>query len=114
MHENEIVQVYAAADLTEAHFLRNMLADGGIEARVVGERTSTLGLPVGEEAAPCLWVHQRDEETARQLLVQWEKTRAKPRPSPKSGGGWTCTVCGERVDDEFELCWNCQNPRKPY
>ena len=114
MHESEIVQVYSAADLSQAHFLRNMLADAGIEARVVGERTSTLGLPVGEEAAPCVWVHHRDEQAARQLLVDWERTQAKPHPDEEPTSGWKCTACGEMVDEDFELCWNCQNPRKPY
>jgi hypothetical protein len=23
-------------------------------------------------------------------------------------------ACGEMVDDDFDLCWNCQNPRTPY
>ena len=114
MDESEIVQVYAAADLSQAHFLRNMLADAGIEARVVGEVASTLGLPAGDEAAPCVWVHQRDEQAARKLLVEWEATHARPHPDEDVITGWKCSACGEMVDEEFDLCWNCQNPRKPY
>jgi rubrerythrin len=24
---------------------------------------------------------------------------------------WKCTVCGEGVDDQFEVCWNCQRQK---
>ena len=114
MHEDEIVQVYSAADASQAHFLCNMLADAGIEARIVGEVASTLGIPAGDEAAPCLWVHRRDEKTARQLLTKWEHIHAKPHPEKESRPQWRCAACGAKVDDNFELCWNCQNPREPY
>ena len=114
MNDHEIVQVYSAADLSQAHFLRNMLADAGIEARVVGEIASTLGLPAGDEAAPCVWVHRRDEEVALRLLAEWEYTHARPHPDEKPSSGWKCASCGEMVEDDFELCWNCQNPRQPY
>ena len=114
MHENEIVQVYAAADLSQAHFLRNMLTDAGIEARVVGEVTSTLGLPAGEEAAPHVWVHQRDEAAARKLLGEWEQVHARPHPDEETTTGWKCPTCGEMVDEDFDVFWNCQNPLKPY
>ncbi len=25
---------------------------------------------------------------------------------------WKCTHCGETVDETFEICWNCTNPRE--
>ncbi|MDQ2920563.1 MAG: hypothetical protein M3R52_02950 [Acidobacteriota bacterium] len=25
---------------------------------------------------------------------------------------WICTVCGEQVDEEFHVCWNCQTERE--
>lgn len=114
MNDDEIVQIYSAADAGQAHFLSNMLADAGIESRVVGEVASNLGIPAGEEAAPCVWVHHRDEEAARQILVQWEQTHAKSHPETEPKADWKCPSCGEMVDEDFDLCWNCQNPRKPY
>jgi len=37
MGDNDVVQVYVAQQPQQAHFLCNLLADSGIEARVVGE-----------------------------------------------------------------------------
>ena len=24
---------------------------------------------------------------------------------------WTCTKCGERIEDQFDSCWRCSSPR---
>ncbi len=24
---------------------------------------------------------------------------------------WTCTKCGERLEDQFDRCWKCQTPK---
>ena len=114
MQESEIVNVYLAGTLVEAEFLRNMLSDAGIESRVVGAGSVMAGMLPHEEATPCLWVHGADEVRARQLLAEFEKNLAKPHSDEEPATGWKCTACGEMVDEDFELCWNCQNPRKPY
>ena len=88
MHDDEPVEVYLAANSHHAHFVSNMLADAGIEARAVGE-VSTLGVRPGEESGPCLWVRRRDKERARQILEEWDRTNARqssesPRPRTRS------------------------------
>jgi rubrerythrin len=114
MHESEIVNVYLAGTLVEAEFLRNVVSDAGIESRVVGAGSVMAGMLPHEEHTPCLWVHRSDESRARQLLADFEKNRARPRSESEPSETWKCAACGELVDDDFELCWNCQNPRKPY
>ncbi|HLJ12108.1 MAG TPA: DUF2007 domain-containing protein [Planctomycetaceae bacterium] len=115
MQDDEIVEVYSAADLAQAYFLRTLLGNEGIEARVVGDKISTgLGLPPVGETAPCLWVRKTDEAKARELLAEFERVHARPHPENEPRSTWKCTACGEMVDDELDLCWNCQNPRKPY
>ena len=115
MHDDDIVEVYKAGELGEAYFLRDMLGNAGIEARVVGDSISTgLGLPPVGESAPSLWVRRTDEKQARELLTEYEKVHARPHSDEESRPAWKCSACGELVDDDFELCWNCQNPRKPY
>jgi hypothetical protein len=87
MHDDEPVEVYLAANSHHAHFVSNMLADAGIEARVVGE-ISTLGVRPGEESGPCLWVRRRDKDRARQILQEWYRVSARgervnpPAPNP--------------------------------
>lgn len=114
MHDEDIVEVYAAGDLAEAHFLHNMLADAGIEARVVGDAIATLGYPPGGRATPRLWVRPADEAQARQLIGDWEKVHARPHFDDEPRTAWKCSACGELVEEDFDLCWNCQNPRQPY
>lgn len=118
MDENdaELVEVYSAADIAEAHFLQSMLEDAGIKARVVGDTLSGLP-PLGEVVAPRVWVFQSDEAVAKELLVEFERVHRRPHldaEDDRPAETWTCPTCGEAVEADFELCWNCQTPRKPY
>jgi rubrerythrin len=111
----EIVEVYAAADVTEAHFLRDLLAENGIEARVVGESLQGGLIPTGDlEIAPRLWVFRHDEARATELLKAYERIHTRPHGDEEPANTWKCPTCSETVEEEFELCWNCQTPRKPY
>jgi hypothetical protein len=115
MHADDVVEVYIAADAPQAYFLRNMLVDAGITAEVLGGTvTSSLGLPAGVEAAPSVLVHKADEARARELLTEWEKLHRQPHRDDEPRPAWKCPTCGELVDQDYELCWNCQTPRVPY
>jgi hypothetical protein len=115
MQPNDAVNVYLARDLLEAEFLHNLLTDAGIESFVIGGATAILAevIPLAARA-PCLWVRQADETRAREFLADYERRRREPHSNDESTTTWKCGVCGELVDDEFDLCWNCQNPRRPY
>lgn len=115
MHDDDVVEVYAAADLGQAHFLRDMLANAGIDARVVGDSISAgLGFPPVGESAPCVWVRRADEAKARELLEEFEKVHARPHPETDPRPAWRCPSCGEMVEADFDVCWNCQKPRHAY
>ncbi len=115
MNDTEIVNVYHAQNLVEAEFLRNILSDAGVESRVIGDAVSLLAevLP-SISGSPCLWVRQSDENRAREILTDFEQRRDKSRPPDEPLATWKCAACGEMVDDDFDLCWNCQNPQTPY
>lgn len=113
MGDNDVVQVYVAQQPQQAHFLCNLLADSGIEARVLGEPLALAGPPASTQSG-VLWVRRQDAERARQILTDWEQEQSKPHTDTDPTATWKCAACGELVDDEFELCWNCQNPRRPY
>ncbi len=71
---DRMVEVYAARDLIEAHFLKDLLAGSGIEAQVVDENScyaGTIGL-----AQPRVWVFEHNQERSRELLLEYE-TREK-------------------------------------
>lgn len=113
MHDAEIANVYCAQNVTEAEFLRNILADAGIEARVTGQGTIFTGALQNEEGIPCLWVRHADESRAREILDDYTRRRNVARPDEDRRPAWKCATCGELVEEDFELCWNCQNPRTP-
>jgi len=75
MADDEPVELYLAESSHQAHFLRNMLADAGILATVIGDM-STLGIRPGEESGPVLWVRRCDRYIARQILEEWDRSRA--------------------------------------
>src|SRR5262245_37207531 len=104
INDEDIVDVYSAADLAEAYFLRDVLADSGIQARVVGDAliTGTGILPPGKETSPRLWVMRHDEARARKVLTEWEESRIHPQHDDAPAGPWTCPTCGERIEADFE------------
>lgn len=71
------IEVYAARDGMEAHFLRSLLEDEGIDAQVVGDGlVAALGdIPFGMPTAPRIWVQEEDAARARQLILDWEQSR---------------------------------------
>jgi hypothetical protein len=75
MADDAPVEVYLAENSLQAHFLRNMLADAGISASVIGDM-STLGARPGEESGPVLWVRHSDHANARKILEEWDRSRA--------------------------------------
>lgn len=109
----DIVEVYSAADLGEAYFLRDRLEEAGIAARVVGD-TLTGMIPLGEETAPRVWVFRRDETRAREFIAEYEQGHRRPHADDQPAEMWRCPNCGEEVETDLDLCWNCQTPRKPW
>ncbi len=54
------------------------------------------------EVWPELWIVQKEDEKAAKKIVhefiQSTKTRLQD---------WVCTECGERIEGQFNVCWNC-------
>lgn len=65
-----MVKVYSARDSFEGHFLKDLLESHGIEAQVVDENTGFAG--VGGIEQPRVWVFEKDEQTARELIGRYE------------------------------------------
>jgi Putative prokaryotic signal transducing protein len=91
-----------AASLPDAHILRGLLGQEGIEAHVFNENAqSGVGqLPV-VEALPELWVEdERDFERAQEIVRRFES-------GPRIETTLRCTGCGEDNPGNFQLCWSC-------
>lgn len=97
-------RVYRAQDTFDAHLVRDLLREAGIEAEVLG---SMLVGGVGElpaDAKPSVWIADADlYDWARQLITRHERQSAE-------GADWQCPNCGETNASTFEICWSCGRP----
>lgn len=95
-------RIYTAANLADAHLVRDLLQQAGIAAHIFNEYAmAAMGdVPMGS-AYPQIWIPQpQQEQHARAVIADYEKRL--PQTAIK-----TCGACGETSPGEFELCWNC-------
>jgi Putative prokaryotic signal transducing protein len=108
--------VYTGRDEMDAHFVKGLLQQEGIEASVVGENLlNAVGtLPISDKSLPCVYVNEPDEERASLIVRDYqqvdrvnaeEAVEDAPRPT------WKCANCGEAVEEQFSECWNCGHAR---
>lgn len=96
-------RVYATADPVQAGWLESLLQAAGIDCML---RNRYLGGALGElppnECWPELWVlEDRDASAAERIL------REALAPGAHSDGVWSCAGCGELLEAQFGLCWQC-------
>jgi hypothetical protein len=99
-------KVYSARDEVDAHLVKGILAQNGIEAVVQAEGLSgILGtVQSSAEASPSLWVSDEDETRAAAALVS---VRDGAAPEAAGATPWKCPNCGEEIEPQFTECWNC-------
>ena len=95
-------KVHTAESSIEIAHLRNLLEADGIACVVRNDR---LGGAVGEipfvECWPELWVLEAGNYLRAKSLVA-DILKAAPAGEP-----WHCASCGESIEAQFEVCWNC-------
>jgi hypothetical protein len=121
MTENH-VEVYEAGDSQDAHFLRNLLADAGIAAIVVGDAAdAAIGDRTPFSSPPKVWVPPSYVERARPIIAEYQQhlieraesgvsesedsaADANAEPfcyhcgSPVAAGQTPCPACGEPLE----------------
>ena len=71
---DELIKIYRAANVTEAHLVRNMLEDEGVQAIVTEENEPLSGLNlVGCD----VMVKRSDETQAEQLIAGYEELQIR-------------------------------------
>jgi hypothetical protein len=112
-------QIYTARNDMEAHFVKGLLEEQGLEVVLQGEPLEGAwgDLPISDRALPSLWVKEEDVDRATAVVdeyIQREKNRvdAPEGDDDKTAGPtWKCPKCGEEVEDQFDVCWNCGTER---
>ncbi len=111
--------VYVAANAQQAHMLRNLLADAGINSFVSNDTLNGVhfspgdwmvraaGGPGFEPTAPKIVVHEDHAEQARQILLAAEVTLDSGEASPEL----TRLVAEADADAHWPACPHCGRPR---
>lgn len=93
--------LYQARDRIEAQLLKDFLAGYHIRVLVQGEYLSGAAGELPVIQFPQLWVlEERDYARARELIALFFERDADGEP-------WQCPKCGERMEPQFQVCWNC-------
>lgn len=102
----DLVAVYRGENVAEAHILRNLLLEEGIDAFVSQQSESFGGLPF---AAPDVFVHRRDQPQAADIVARYERRQIERAERPE----WICPSCGATVLGLHDQCDNCgaEKPR---
>lgn len=99
-------RVYTAESVVQVTHIKNVLESAGLQAELRNHRL--LG-GVGEipflETWPELWVAALDVDRARELIEEAVHGDASGH-SP-----WSCVGCGEHVEGQFAVCWQCGRER---
>ena len=95
-------RLYTASNLQDAHIVRGLLGQSGIEAEIFNANAQGgLGEIPFTHAYPEVWiVNDRDLGRARELVHGYEH-------APVESGSAFCRGCGEENPANFQLCWKC-------
>lgn len=105
-----MLKLYEAADRIEAQLLMDFLAGYHIETVLQGDYLTGAAGELPANSFPVIWVVENEDlPRARELLADFHSTRAPTGEADPAH--WECRHCGERVEQAFELCWNCGKAR---
>jgi hypothetical protein len=103
MDDTPIV-IYEAASVEQAHLLKNLLADEGIQAFV--QSTASGEGPVDWPVAARVYVHENDARTAREIAMEFDVTSAEATLTARY-----YEDDGETSDEGWPRCPSCQRRR---
>ena len=106
--------IYVAANAQQAHLLRGMLAERGIEAFVENEplQGASGQVPLGWTVAPRVVVAHKDAKKAREVALAFERQMEIGPPAtdepPAVETQWrdwpTCSSCGKLRQTVCPIC----------
>ncbi len=96
-------KIYSTGSLVQIAHLKNVLEAEGIACVLKGEN---LFSAFGEIPAQGIWpqlfvVNAIEAQRAVELI------RESLEENDSDAAPWVCDSCGESVDDQFAVCWQC-------
>jgi len=100
-----VYKIYSAENLQAAYLIQSLLAEAGIETRILNEYAQGgIGDISFAQAYPEIWLlDDTDAESAQSVVDHFER-----RNVPIST--IVCPNCKEPNPDTFEVCWRCKIP----
>lgn len=101
-------KIYTHPELAMVQLAKNELQNRGIDSVIRGEHlASVAGGGASFDAWVELWVvdDARLQEAAQAIQETFEHT------AEEAGKPWTCPNCGETIEPQFAVCWNCGHKR---
>lgn len=99
-------RVYTAETVFEVTHMKNVLEAAGVETELRNQRlTSVVGEVPFLETWPELWAAELDVDRACELIEQAMHGDATKESS------WSCPGCGEHIEGQFTVCWQCGRER---
>jgi rubrerythrin len=96
----ELVSVYRAAEVPEAHLVKSLLLDENIDAEVSEENEPFAGLAI---VPADVLVRRRDLARAEAIVKRYDEKKI----ARAERADWTCPACGARVPGAFDECDVC-------
>jgi len=102
MKKNGYVKIYSTLNMTEAHTVRFLFENNGIDAVIENQEMNPLfGMVAARDAEAQIWVPEGMSERASALLAKASSIDLEHVKLAR------CRNCGELVCDRFDYCWNC-------
>ncbi len=100
-----MIRVFSTDNRLVAWNIKNILHDNGMASFVKNDQFSGAAGEIPPVSCPCeVWLFDDGMQLeARRLIEQLEVQN--------TGSDWECPACGEKLEPQFEVCWNCGQNR---
>ena len=104
-----IKTLYTAANAPEAHLIKGLLEQSGIEVSLEGESLTIGigGLPI-DAAQVEVMVNENQFEEAVKIVKDYEN---KMLEDVEESTQWECKNCSKMSPASFGICWKCQTEK---
>ena len=100
-------RIYSEPSPIFIHQIKDLLEKKGIQAIVKNEMLSGgIGELPPTEVWPELWVVNNEDKSPAKRIVECFLNSIKSEPED-----WVCSHCGEKIEGQFNICWNCGKER---
>jgi len=97
-----MLRVYTGEVLALVEIMKEVLRMNNIDSYIKNQYLSgAAGEIPPHESWPQLWVADQDFKRAKIIIEEAQ------RDSPESQEMLICSTCGEEIEGQFAVCWNC-------